>query len=150
MALTEVLVDTNVLVYAYDRRDDAKQTRALDLLDRLVRTGRGKLSTQVLGEFFRIVTGKLRPALTVTQARQALFAFVEIWPIVSISPMVVLRAVQGVEEHRLAYWDAQLWATARHHDLRFVLSEDFQDGRTLDGVTFLNPFAPAFDLTLLD
>jgi predicted nucleic acid-binding protein len=30
-----------------------------------------------------------------------------------------------------------------------VLSEDFQDRRLIDGVRFLNPFAPSFDLSTL-
>jgi len=34
-----------------------------------------------------------------------------------------------------------LWATARDAGCRVILSEDFQDGQMLEGVTFLNPFA---------
>ncbi len=36
-----------------------------------------------------------------------------------------------------------LWATARRAGCRLLLSEDFQDGRDLGGVLFLNPFDPA-------
>ena len=49
----------------------------------------------------------------------------------------------------MSYWDAQLWATARLNQVEVVLSEDFQDGRALDGVRFVNPFAPSFDLAAL-
>jgi predicted nucleic acid-binding protein len=33
-----------------------------------------------------------------------------------------------------------LWATLDQAGCRTLLTEDFQDGRTLGGVTFLNPF----------
>ena len=49
----------------------------------------------------------------------------------------------------MSYWDAQLWATARLNQVDLVLSEDFQDGRVLHGVRFVNPFAPSFDLAAL-
>jgi len=43
-------------------------------------------------------------------------------------------AMRSVGEHRLAFWDAMLWATARRTGVRILISEDFQDGRMLDGV----------------
>jgi predicted nucleic acid-binding protein len=36
-----------------------------------------------------------------------------------------------------------MWAVAREAGCRYLLSEDFQSGRTLLGVTFVNPFAAA-------
>ncbi len=36
-----------------------------------------------------------------------------------------------------------LWAVARAAGCRYLLSEDFQSGRTLGVVTFVNPFGPA-------
>jgi hypothetical protein len=36
------------------------------------------------------------------------------------------------------------------HGVPNVLSEDFSDGALVEGVRFLNPFADAFDLRLLE
>jgi hypothetical protein len=44
----EILVDTNVLVYAYDRAEPRKQKQALETMRRLVASGRGKLSAHSL------------------------------------------------------------------------------------------------------
>jgi len=64
------------------------------------------------------------------------------------------RAMRAVDDHRLSLWDAMLWATARRAGCRLVLSEDFQDGRDLGGVLFVNPFDHAnrrlIDLALLE
>jgi predicted nucleic acid-binding protein len=47
-----ILLDTNVLVYLYDRSEPVKQERALAVLDELAALGAGFISTQVLGEMF--------------------------------------------------------------------------------------------------
>ena len=69
--------------------------------------------------------------------------------VIPLTPAIVLEAVRGVRDYQLAYYDAQIWAAARLNQVPYVLSEDFNPGATLDGVTFLNPFAADFDLNSL-
>ena len=147
--MSDVLIDTNVVVYAYDVRDRDKQQRALEVLRRLVADGRGRLSAQVLGEFLGVATRKLVPPLTPGEAVEQAGNLAASWPVVPITAFIVLEAGRGVQAHRLSYWDAQLWATARLNQIEIVLTEDFEHGRTLDGVRFLNPFAPGFHLSAL-
>ena len=73
----------------------------------------------------------------------------ESWDDSPVTPLIVLEAARGVRDHRLGYWDAQLWATARLNQIPTVLSEDFADGQTLDAVRFHDPFLPRFDLAAL-
>ena len=70
-------------------------------------------------------------------------------PVLSVTGPVVIEAARGVRDHRMSYWDAQIWATARLNQVDVVLSEDFQEGRLLEGVRFVNPFAPSFDVAHL-
>jgi predicted nucleic acid-binding protein len=144
-----MLLDTNVLVYAIDPAAAAKQRRTVETMDRLVQRGAGCLSTQVLGEFFRVATEKLSKPLGLAEAHRQVSRLIEAWPVLSVTPLIVLEATRGVRDFRLAYWDAQLWATARLNQIGMVLSEDFQDRRLIDGVRFLNPFTPFFDLATL-
>ena len=51
-------------------------------------------------------------------------------------------AVHAVHRHRLSFWDAMLWATAKRAGCTMLFSQDFQDGRRLEGVLFVDPFAP--------
>jgi predicted nucleic acid-binding protein len=60
----KALIDTNVLVYAYDNSEPAKQKTALGLLDRLVISNKRLISTQILSEFFVVVTLKIPDPLT--------------------------------------------------------------------------------------
>jgi predicted nucleic acid-binding protein len=46
----------------------------------------------------------------------------------------------------MAYWDAQIWASARMNQISLVLSEDFGEGVVIDGVRFINPFGSDFNI----
>ncbi len=145
----EILVDTNVLVYAYDLSEPKKQKRALEALRRLALGSRGRLSAQILGEFFRAITQKISAPLSPSDAYGQIATLIRALSTLSITPLIVLEAARGVRDHRLNYWDAQIWATARLNQIPLVLSEDFKDGFVLDGVRFINPFVRAFDIATL-
>ncbi len=63
------------------------------------------------------------------------------WLVIDVAARTVAEALRGAEQHGLPYWDALIWATAKLAGIPVVLSEDFQDGREIEGVTFQNPFA---------
>jgi predicted nucleic acid-binding protein len=52
-------VDTNILVYAYDRTAETKFDRARELMEKLWDSGEGVVSTQVVEEFYVTVTAKI-------------------------------------------------------------------------------------------
>ena len=143
-------LDTNVLVYAYDPADAAKRTRAMTVVERLGSRQRGALSAQVLSEFFVTVTRKIVPPLTIEEAEQSITNYMRSWVIYEHTARVIVEAVRGVRQHQLAYWDSLIWATAKLSGVPNVLSEDFTDGRLIEGVRFHDPFAATFDMALLD
>ena len=141
-----VLVDTNVLVYAYDRAAAQKQQRALDTLDQLATRGTGALSTQVLAEFFVAVTRKITAPLSVAEAYTRIENYLVSWTVLDMSGLVVLEAARGVRDYRMNFWDAQIWAIARLNQIAWIFSEDFSTGSTIEGVRFVNPFASDFQI----
>lgn len=141
-----ILVDTNILLYAYDRGETAKQPLALTLLDRLVEHDLGVLTPQVLAEFFVNVTKKLRPPLTIEEAYIRIQNYLLSWEILDITGAIVLEAIRGARTYHMTYWDAQVWASARLNQIPIVFSEDFGDGVMIEGVKFVNPFGSDFNL----
>jgi predicted nucleic acid-binding protein len=139
-----VLVDTNVLVYAYARSEPEKQRRALEVLDRLAVSGAGVVSTQVLAEFFVAVTRKIAAPLSAAEAYERVKNYLQSWTVLDVTGMVVLEAARGVRDHQLSFWDAQIWATARLNQIPVIFSEDFSAGQVVEGVRFVNPFAEDF------
>jgi predicted nucleic acid-binding protein len=141
-----VLVDTDVLVYFFDNSTLKKQERAELVLNRLREAGLGRLNTQNLAEFINAAMRKLDPPMTAAQAFDQAALFAATWPIFNLTPQIVLEAARGVRDHRLAYYDSQMWASARLNQIPVIFSEAFQDGQILEGVLFANPFTATFDL----
>ncbi len=139
---SDALVDTTVLVYAYDSGEPVKQARAVELLDTLAQRGSGVLSTQILAEFFVIVTRKLAEPLSSADAYQRLENYLISWRVLGVTGAIVLEAARGVRDYQFHFWDAQHWALARFHQIPLILSEDFNPGAVIEGVRFMNPFDP--------
>jgi len=142
--MTAVLVDTNVLVYAHDRGEPKKQAQAIKVLNYLQVTGQGRLSVQCLSEFFSITTRGKQPKLALDAAAQQVERLAHSFPVHNLTPLTVIEATRGVRDHSMAYYDAQIWASARLNQIQVVFSEDFSSGSTLEGVRFVNPFAADF------
>jgi predicted nucleic acid-binding protein len=147
--MIDVLIDTNLLVYMYDLDEPEKQQRAVETVQRVYEAETGALSAQVLSEFYNVVTRKLTPPLTATQAEAQVQALARIWPVFPITSEVVFEAIRGVRDYQLSFWDAQIWAAARLNRLSIVLSEDFNPGAVIEGVQFVDPFADDFRPKLL-
>lgn len=141
----EILVDTDVLVYAYDFSAKTKQRRAMETLDTLAHTGTGVLSTQVLGEFFRVATQKLSPPLSKEEAYESIANLVRSWKVLDVTGLIVLEATRAAAEHNLAFWDAQIWATCKLNQVPVIFTEEVSTPY-LEGIRYVNPFDPKFSL----
>jgi predicted nucleic acid-binding protein len=138
------LVDTNVLVYRFDHRFPAKQSRAKQVLRRGVAEGTIRLPHQAVMEFVAAVTrppkgGAALLSLTdaVREAEDLLDQFVILYP----TEALVRTALRGAAAYQLSCFDAHLWAYAEHFGLAEILSEDFEHGRRYGSVRIVNPFA---------
>ncbi len=151
--MARYLLDTNVLVYGFDGAEPEKQARALDVVARVGRPGpsgpSAALPAQALAEFARVATGRLRPPLPADEVYRQVGLYERAFPVVSLTPAVVLEAVRGLRDHGFSYYDAQIWAAARLNQIPVVLSEDFASGSTVEGVTFVDPFDQAFEADAL-
>ena len=134
-ALT-VFVDTNVLLYADDARDAAKRERARAWLLALWQGRIGRLSTQVLNEFY---VNARKVGLGQGDARAKVRRF-QLWQPWQIDHQTVETA-WGVEARfGLNYWDALIVGAAAQSGCTHVLSEDLQHGQQIDAMTIVNPF----------
>lgn len=137
-------LDTNVLVYPHDRREPERGDAAITVLDTLAARGDAAVSTQVLGEFFWVVTRRLPDPLTTAQGARSTTRHAKTWRVVDVTAATVREALRGAADHDLPYWDSLIWAAARLAQIPIILSEDFADGREIDGVVFRNPLRRGF------
>ncbi len=134
-----IFVDTNILVYARDAGAGGKQVQAAEWLALAWRTNRGRLSIQVLQEFYVTLTRKLRPGLRPEEARAEVRALMP-WEPIETDPGIIESAWSLEDRFQLAWWDALIVAAAHAAGSRYLLTEDFQDGQDLDGLLVVNPF----------
>jgi len=131
------LVDTNILVYSRDLNEPVKRARAIEMIDQLRASGELVLSAQCLNEFS---STSLRRGTPISEVRIAVSRWHDLGDVLPLTGTQTTAALMAVEQYRLSFWDALLWATAHDADVPVVLSEDFQDGREIEGVRFVNPF----------
>jgi predicted nucleic acid-binding protein len=133
-----ITFDTNILIYATASVADARVERARDLLARGMRASSSVLLLQTLAEFSNVAWRKA--GIPINKIRRTLDAWCAVLPIQSAETEDLLMALEAVRVHRLASWDAMLWASAQRAGVKHLLTEDFQDGFVLQGVTFVNAF----------
>ncbi len=133
-------VDSNVLVYRHDRDEPAKQSTAQRVLAALWRSQTGRVSTQVLNEFYAVVTRKLALPVAAPIARQEVRQL-QAWRPVPVTDELYERAWAIEDRFGLSWWDALIVAAAEQARCRYLLTEDLQDGQELDGLAVVNPFA---------
>jgi predicted nucleic acid-binding protein len=131
-------IDTNIVVYANDMRDTAKQQLAVAVIARAIRDDTGVISIQVLQEYAHVALARLgqRQELVLRQ-----LALLEILHVVTPTPAMVRRSVELRSLYGISFWDAGIVAAAEHAGCARILSEDLNTGQFYGGVAVANPFA---------
>lgn len=140
--MSPALVDTNILVYAHDPKELSKHPRAVELIEELSGRRELVLTAQILNEFAWVLLRKrhlsgLEPEL-ISLIVAEIASSSQVLPLTSD---LTLSALTAVADEGMSFWDALIWAAAFHHQIPTIITEDFQHGRTVRGVRFLNPFA---------
>lgn len=132
-----VFVDSNVLIYAVDSAHPAKQEAAQRWRAFLWKSGRGRVSFQVIHEFY-VNALRIRPG-AIAKARDEIRDLMD-WKPVAMGAAVLQLGWKIQDRYRLSFWDALVVAAAKYAACRYLLTEDLQAKRDLDGVLVVNPF----------
>lgn len=135
-----VFVDTSILVYLRDSTEPEKQAAAAEWMARLWDTGTGRISAQVLQEYYVTVTGKLSPGMPAAEAREDVLAL-RSWEPLEPNLDLLEDAWTFQDRFGFSFRDALIVASARRLDCAILLTEDLQDGQDLAGLRVVNPFA---------
>lgn len=133
-----VFVDTNILVYAHDADAGKKHERAVSILKELWDKDTGRMSVQVLQEFYINVTRKLTTRLARSSAREVVEIYAA-WIHEPTNPETVLRATDIAELAQISFWDALILASAEKSGAATLYSEDLNHGQSIVGIQIVNP-----------
>ncbi len=133
-------VDTNVLVYAFEKGRSAKKLVAQRLMSELMDEDRLRVSTQVLQELFVTLTRKAAQPCSSDEAL-AVLEDLSAWPL-TVVDYAAIRAAAGLAERaKLSFWDALVVVAAARSGAAVLYTEDLSDGQEILGVRVSNPFA---------
>jgi len=135
--LSKVFLDTNIVVYANDARDQHKQARAIEVVTRLMREGNGVISTQVMQEYAVTASGKLHQHPDAILRQLLLLESLEV---VQMTPALIRRALELQSRYVIDFWDASILSAAEHARCGLLLSEDLNPGQLYAGLRVENPF----------
>ncbi len=132
-------VDTNVLVYMRDSTETEKQPKAEKWLAQLWANENGRISTQILNEYYVTVTQRLKPGITKERARADLRAL-SVWRPLEMSTALI-KSAWGVQDlYGYSWWDTLVITSALSLDCTYLLSEDMQHDQRIGQLTIINPF----------
>jgi predicted nucleic acid-binding protein len=132
-----VFVDSNVFLYALDDADRKKQQAARSWRAELWKSRRGRVSFQVLGEFYVNAVRKQPAARNEVRAEvRDLLA----WNPVLADGVLLEQGWKIQDRYQFSYWDALIVAAAKVSACHYLLTEDLQSGQKLEGIEVVNPF----------
>jgi predicted nucleic acid-binding protein len=132
-----VFVDSNVLIHAVDEANPKKHKAAKLWLEELWKSRCGRVSFQVLQEFYANVTTKWPPARGQVQAEiRNLLA----WRPVIIDAETVENAWKLQDRYKISFWNGLIVSSAKAASCTYLLTEDLQAGQDMDAVVVVNPF----------
>jgi predicted nucleic acid-binding protein len=142
MTASPALIDTNILVYAFDAGSGRKHPVAKELIGRIWRgTARYAISTQNLAEFSVVVREKVAHPVPSEDVRQFLDLIMRSrdWQVLEYHAKTIIRAHEIRDECHLHFWDALLAATMEENSVRIIITEDAHF-RNVPGISVQNPF----------
>jgi predicted nucleic acid-binding protein len=134
--MTRVALDSNILIYAELEPESEKGRRASALILRAARDG--VIPAQVLGEYLRFVQRRA-PTAFADAVRQAAF-YQTLFLTPPTTHIVITQASELARDHHMQLWDCVVCAASLAAGAKVLLTEDMQDGRTIDGLRLINPF----------
>ncbi len=135
----KTFLDTNVIVYAFDKAEPGKNTIARGLLESLFAHPECRISTQVVQEFCNVAFRKMEPPLTVGEVKEFVHALPE-QQIEKVDLKTIDKALSIKEKYNFSFWDSLIVAAALLAGSEILYTEDMRDGLQIDTLRIVNPF----------
>ncbi len=137
----DTLIDTNIIVYAFDRDEPEKRKKALAAVLAIQNEGRAAISNQVMAEVFSVLSGKKAVPAEEAETIIQLFAASPAWKKIAYTERTVVRAAAIKKVYGTPFWDALIAATMEEHSISLLLTENTKHFARIPFVQAKNPFA---------
>lgn len=137
------LIDSNILVYAYDKTDLRKHRIAEKLLEKCWNKELAyAISAQNLAEFFIIITKKVPFPLSIERAEQIVNDVISFshWRILHYNQYTLKQGISLHKKSQKHFWDALIAATMINNGIFHIYTENAKDFEQFENITVVNPF----------
>ena len=136
------LIDTNLLVYAYDTTDEQKHKAARSLIEKCwKKRTKYVISSQNLAEFFMIATKKIPNPIKIEEAEQIVndICSFSCWKIINYTESTLKKAIELYKKDKKSFWDSLIISTMLENGITNIYTENIKDFRDFEGITTINP-----------
>ena len=137
------LIDTNIFVYAYDKRNEKKKKAVVEFFKMIFRENyQFYVSNQILAELIYVLTSKIETKLNVNEAKEIIdeITKVENCRILNYSCKTVLSAVDISKQNIVPFWVALIIATMLENQVFTIYTENLKDFMKVKQIKVINPF----------
>ncbi len=133
-------LDTNILVYSFDKLNSDKQQIAQGLIQDALSGQHGCISSQVVQEFLNVAARKFAPPLSFKDSQIYLTTVLE--PLCEIFTSIELyhQALELSARWQYSFYDALIIGAALMTDCNILYTEDLQSGQKIQNLRIVNPF----------
>jgi predicted nucleic acid-binding protein len=137
----ESLIDTNILVYAYDTSQGEKYKKARELIEKIWKEGGGVITIQNMAEFVFVVTRKVQNPIPISEAKRIVEGIRSSakWRILDRNIETFLKGIELYENLQIPFWDAQIASVLLDNGVGIIVTED-KDFEKVRGIKVINPF----------
>ena len=140
--MTEIsFLDSNIVVYAFDKRNTTKQEKAFDLL-----RAKPSISSQIIIESYNVCSRKLKMPSVICD--ENVLTLTDLCFVKPITESIVSSAIDLKNKYHFSFLDSMVVATAMASNCNILYSEDMQHNQIIENsLTIINPFVQ-FDLVI--
>ncbi|UTC74492.1 PIN domain-containing protein [Treponema sp. OMZ 792] len=135
--VNKIFIDTNILVYALDNRDNDKMNKARNILRKVIYENKPVISAQVINEFYVAATKKLSIDKNLIKTIVHNFKNMEI---IASDLQLTENAIKISIESQISFWDSLIIAAAEKANCKLIISEDLNSGQKYQDISLINPF----------
>ena len=137
------LLDSNILVYAYDRSEVKKHAMAKELVKERWKKEDSVLSIQNIVEFYSVITNKIEMPLEIDKAKQIVLDYIDGFEILHYSEKTIVEAINVQAIYKIPFWDALIVATMEENSIDTIITENEKDFKKVKWIKTINPFKKA-------
>jgi len=134
------LLDSNILVYAYDKSEIKKHETAKELVKEKWKKEDSVLSIQNLAEFYSVITNKIEKPLEINKAKQIVLDYIDGFEILRYNEKTVVEAINIQAIYKIPFWDALIVATMEENSIDTIITENEKDFKKVKWIKTINPF----------